>query len=231
MQHRRKFTAEEISDIAKKEWKQVTPTEDVIYDKRKIKRMVGNLTGPKTEEGKKKSLSNLRPFISNEEKKEFYKEFGPYAGALMDDYERDYFRQRRDELLNSDAFDLDPVVDINLVLMVVMDEIILHRLFKQSAEKPSQQSITRQITDVQKRYRANMKALDVTREQRNATREDDAINSLAAVVRELQQNKNKRLARQQMYAVEEEQLLRQRELRSPIEDIVDADVDDIDEEE
>ena len=232
MPGRRLLSMEEIKKISEKQYNTTSPSDGVIYDQNKLNKIASTLngrekglTGHKTKEGKQKSLANLRPFISLEEQDKYYEEFGPYAGALVSDYERDYFRDRKEELLDVDRFNLDLTVDTNMVLMVVMDEIILQRLLAKLAAKPSNVSLNRQVTEVQKRYRENMKALDVTREQRQEKEKDEtALDSLAAAVKMLQENKYRRLEMQKQYEAEEEELLKSISLKSP------AELDDIGEE-
>lgn len=222
---RRELTSEEIEEIANKKWNTRVPTDSVLYSDAKLRRIVNNLTGPKTKEGKKKALENLRPFISKEERKAYLQEFGMYANALLNDDEREYFRARRDELLNSEEFEIDPTIDLNFVLMVVMDEIILYRQLAKLAEAPTNAKLNKQITETQKRYRANMRALDATREQRNdAVREEERLDSLAEAVMRLQEQKQQRLLQLKTYEQEEAELLHQRRLKAPADIELEAEI-------
>lgn len=229
MRQRGTLDPDKIKEIAEREWGSATPKtpiEHVAYSSsgidRIVKKVQGNLTGQKTKEGKMRSLENLRPFLSKTERDRYYEEFGPYATALITDEERDYFRKRRDEILTSPEFDLDPIFDLSLVMMVVMDEIMLHRLMAKAALKPDNKSLQEQITLAQKRYRDNMRSLEATRVQRKEVqreqeRMEDTANSLAELVYELHRRKQERLRSLSQYENEEEELLKKRALKEPID--------------
>jgi hypothetical protein len=235
MSYKRQLEPEEIEKIVNKKWK-TKEAEPKTLNKAKMDKALANLTGHKTKEGMRKSLRNLRVFVTKEERDEFDKEYGPYAPALINNRERQYFLARRDEILSSGEFDIDPIIDMNFVLMCVIDEIILQRLLQQLASKPTNRTLNKQITDVQTRYRQNMQTLAATRQQRkSAEREgkEQEIGSLAILVKQLYDDKhrNKRIKQLEMYEEEEDELLRQRRLKSPLdgeyEYVVDAEFEDV----
>src|SRR5690606_8234681 len=151
------------------------------------------IAGIEDRKRKKKSLRNIQAFMTKEERDRIHSDYGPYGDALRNNDERRYFLERRDEILNSPDFDIDPVVDMNFVMMCVMDEIILQRLLRELALNPINPSIQRQIGNVQDRYRKNMESLAATRRQRKEESQIDSMDSLAVVVKKLYDNRNKRL--------------------------------------
>lgn len=213
----------ELAQFVEKETDGTEPLDGVIFDSVRLKSLTRKVTKTKKnpitksalkELGKNPQLANFRPFITDKEEEIFKDEFGPYARALRDDEEREYFRKRKTQLLEGDKYELDPDVDYNLVLMIIMDEIILHRLLQRLAQKPNEKATNSQITDVQKRLSQNLKLLDVTREQRNTRGETDKLDSLAAAVLALRRNKQERLLTLQEYEKEEEELLKKRAQKS-----------------
>lgn len=226
MLHRRELSPDEIRSIVKKDWLPVKPSRNV-YNKAKMGKVLREIAGIEDRKRKKKSLRNIQAFMTKEERDRIHSDYGPYGDALRNNDERRYFLERRDEILNSPDFDIDPVVDMNFVMMCVMDEIILQRLLRELALNPINPSIQKQIGNVQNRYRKNMESLAATRRQRKEEGQIDSMDSLAVVVKKLYDNRNKRLRELQVYEREEEELLRQRMLKSPYEEEDDEDIIDI----
>lgn len=216
----------ELAQFLEQEADGAEPIDGVIFDSVRLQSLTRRVTKTKRnpitkaalkELSKNPQLVNFRPFITDKEEEAFKEEFGPYAKALRDDDEREYFRKRKEQLLGNDKYELDPDVDYNLVLMIIMDEIILHRLLQRLAEKPNEKVTNSQITDVQKRLSKNLRLLDVTREQRNQRGEADALDSLAAAVIALQRNKRERLKQLEEYEKEEKELLKKIAQKTPPE--------------
>lgn len=226
MLHRRELSPDEIRSIVKKDWLPVKPSRNV-YNKAKMGKVLREIAGIEDRKRKKKSLRNIQAFMTKEERDRIHSDYGPYGDALRNNDERRYFLERRDEILNSPDFDIDPVVDMNFVMMCVMDEIILQRLLRELALNPINPSIQKQIGNVQNRYRKNMESLAATRRQRKEEGQIDSMDSLAVVVKKLYDNRNKRLRELQVYEREEEELLRQRMLKSPYEEEDNEDIIDI----
>lgn len=226
MLHRRELSPDEIRSIVKKDWLPVKPSRNV-YNKAKMGKVLREIAGIEDRKRKKKSLRNIQAFMTKEERDRIHSDYGPYGDALRNNDERRYFLERRDEILNSPDFDIDPVVDMNFVMMCVMDEIILQRLLRELALNPINPSIQKQIGNVQNRYRKNMESLAATRRQRKEESQIDSMDSLAVVVKKLYDNRNKRLRELQVYEREEEELLRQRMLKSPYEEEDNEDIIDI----
>jgi hypothetical protein len=224
--HRRELSPDEIRSIVKKDWLPVKPSRNV-YNKAKMGKVLREIAGIEDRKRKKKSLRNIQAFMTKEERDRIHSDYGPYGDALRNNDERRYFLERRDEILNSPDFDIDPVVDMNFVMMCVMDEIILQRLLRELALNPINPSIQKQIGNVQNRYRKNMESLAATRRQRKEESQIDSMDSLAVVVKKLYDNRNKRLRELQVYEREEEELLRQRMLKSPYEEEDNEDIIDI----
>ena len=208
---REKLSKEEIVEVASKDAITSTPIDNVVFDGKEIKRLIRKIdpsTKPKKKRRENPQDGSLRDFISDDERKMYIDEFGPYGMALINDYEREYFRTRRDQIINEGNFDLDPEFDMSIVMMVVMDEIIQQRFLQEMASNPTNQALNKQLTEIYKRYRENLKTLDATREQRNASGDRENLDSLAQAVLMLHRNKEQRLKEMVEYQKEEEELLK-----------------------
>ena len=117
MLHRRDLSPDEIRSIVKKDWLPVKPSRNV-YNKAKMGKVLREIAGIEDRKRKKKSLRNIQAFMTKEERDRIHSDYGPYGDALRNNDERRYFLERRDEILNSPDFDIDPVVDMNFVMMV-----------------------------------------------------------------------------------------------------------------
>ena len=106
---------------------------------------------------------------------------------------------------------------MSIVMMVVMDEIIQQRFLQEMASNPTNQALNKQLTEIYKRYRENLKTLDATREQRNASGDRENLDSLAQAVLMLHRNKEQRLKEMVEYQKEEEELLKKIALKAPPE--------------
>jgi hypothetical protein len=217
---REKLSKEEIVEVASKDAITSTPIDNVVFDGKEIKRLIRKIdpsTKPKKKRRENPQDGSLRDFVSDDERKMYIDEFGPYGMALINDYEREYFRTRRDQILNEGNFDLDPEFDMSIVMMVVMDEIIQQRFLQEMASNPTNQALNKQLTEIYKRYRENLKTLDATREQRNASGDRENLDSLAQAVLMLHRNKEQRLKEMVEYQKEEEELLKKIALKAPPE--------------
>lgn len=197
------LTPEEIEEIASKEWKKPTIYANNEVDAKRVK----NLTGPKTKEGKMRSLQNLRPAPRTGSGKGLV--HGGYVHALLSEDEVALYEERKEKYLKD--FDLNESSDEALLRAVLLEEVIWYRLMKKKAEKPSL-NLDRPLNDCMKRLRDAMKALGVTREQRQGVNVNirASIADLAdRIHRELHIN-NEELKRLEE---EEEMLMREKELR------------------
>ena len=139
----RELTKEEMGqELANVKGKPSVPSDGVVFDKARLDIMAKRAARRGNKPNNKRSkVPEQRDFMSEEEREEFIKKYGPYAAALQTDDERRYFIERRDEIFGSDEFNLDMILDTNIVLMVIMDEIILQRLFSELAKTPQSKSI------------------------------------------------------------------------------------------
>lgn len=217
---RGEMSKEEILEIVKEPKQSSIPEDNVMFDKKRIVKLIHRIDPsqkPKRKKNENPQDGEIRNFISEEERIKYVEEFGPYGMALINDYEREYFKKRRDDILNSDEFEIDPNLDLNIVMMVIMDEIIQQRFLEQMSIAPTNKTLNQQITEVQKRYRENMKILDATREQRNAVGDKDKLDSLASAVMLLHQNKEQRMRELEEYKKEEDELLKKIANKAPPE--------------
>lgn len=223
----RELGQEEIIDLIDNDTRSYVPRQGVIFSKKRLEKVVNKLLGPvkreKPPKRRKRSLrEDMRDFMSEQEKEAYEDEFGPFAAALANDEEKEYFRSRRDEIINSEEFEIDITLDMNIVVMCILDEIMLQRLFKLYVDQPTK-AIQSQITDVQRRLRENMRILDATRQQRNQAIEAELERnnarqiSLAQIVADLEKSKQLRLMEQREYEVEERDLLQRVALKGPPE--------------
>lgn len=154
----RHLTDEEIEEIASKDWK--SRDHSVYADKGKGK-SIRNLSGPKTEEGKKNSLKNLRPNIGHGDK--LRASHGGYIREVLNNREKEFFEERKAKYVED--FDLNESSDEVVLNMCLMEEVIWYRLMLYQAEHPSA-DIERPLNDCHKRLMQSMKSLGVLREQR-----------------------------------------------------------------
>lgn len=150
---------EKIEEIANKEWKKPT----IFTNDERFAKKIKNLTGPKTVEGKKKALQNLRPAPSLEEGSRIAMKHGGYVHALLTKDEIEFYEERKSKYLKD--FELNDSSDEALLRAVLMEEVIWYRLMKKRVEKPTL-DLDRPINDCMKRLRESLKALGMTREQR-----------------------------------------------------------------
>jgi hypothetical protein len=127
------LTEEQIKKIAqnKKKFQELTDTDNV------------NLTGPITEEGKARSLRNLRPYAESPTVEENYEDVefsgGEYERTLssymaLNNDERRYFARRWKAFLED--YDIKTAGDEGLLRDIVMEEIIMNRLRATTLQNP-----------------------------------------------------------------------------------------------
>lgn len=165
---KRKLTEEEIAEAAKKEWKK-TP---IFTSDEKLAYKAKNLTGPKTVEGKMKSLQNLQPGSSPGG----IVKHGGYIRKILTDDEHEYY-QMREEQYRKD-YDINNSADEIMLQQVLMEEVIYFRLQLKVAEKPStMEQIQRPLSECTARLHRNLDALGALRKQR--LKQDDKINAIS----------------------------------------------------
>lgn len=208
----RQLTEEELEEYASKEWKeQGVKHSDDPSEAKKLK----NLTGPKTEEGRKKALKNLRPIKSKKAapnpayKKVPGMTHGGTVKALLNEEEKEIFEQRVKSYLED--FDVNDSSDNVLLTMTVMEEIIWRRLLLYQFQNPKM-NVDKQISESQNRLRNNLKTLGMTREQRQGLKinVETSISDLATrFVKEIELLEEQSVD----YKEEEEEVLRRQRER------------------
>jgi hypothetical protein len=165
---RRKLSEEEKEKIANKEWKQ-TP---IFTSDEKLAYRAKNLTGPKTPEGKIRSLQNLRcgrnkgdmPRMSH----------GGYIMRLLDQEEQDMYQQYKDEFLKD--YDINESADGTILELILIDKVRLYRVMRAQFENPSM-DIDRPLTEITNRLNKNLDALGALRKQR--LKQDEQTNTIS----------------------------------------------------
>lgn len=152
------LTEEQIEEIANREWKKPT----IFTNDERLAKRIKNLTGPKTVEGKKKVLRNLRPATEGSMMTKNIKH-GGYVHALLTEEEREFYEERKQKYIKD--FELNESSDEALLRTVLMEEVIWYRLMKRKTEKPSL-NLDKPLNDCMRRLREALKALGMTREQR-----------------------------------------------------------------
>lgn len=108
---------------------------NVVLDEKSIGRLmarISNLTGPRTVEGRLKSLSNLRNGRLPKQRKVRLNLDDPNTAFLMDDNEKALYKQKKSEY-ESD-FDFNNSSDKSIVSQILMVEIELFRLRNKQLE-------------------------------------------------------------------------------------------------
>lgn len=221
--HFRALTDEEIEEIAEKDWKEQNHEHK---DSSKNKRYK-NLSGPKTLEGKKRALQNLRPAASKTDTQLKLTKHAGYLRELLNDSEREFYEERREKYIED--FELNESSDDSLLAMCLMEEVMYRRLMLYQAESPSK-PIDRPLKECQDRLLKALKALGMTREQRQGQKVNvqHSISELAErVALEYKQDADK-LAEQ---AKEEEELMRKRQERLNSSDVIDIEYEAVDDDE
>lgn len=213
----RMLTREEIEKYSKKQWKEQDkkPSDDPVQAKRNK-----NLTGPKTEEGRRRALQNLRPVKRKKtpSQAEIKKVPGMTHGAtvksLLNDDERDFFELRMGEYF--DDFDINESSDMVLLVMTIMEEVVWRRLMLYQFQNPTK-DVNKQITDCQDRLRKNLETLGMTRKQRigDKVNVEASISDLnARFIKELEMLQD----RKEAYLREEKEVLERQRKRKESND-------------
>lgn len=220
--HFRTLTDDEIEKIAEKDWKKQNHShKDPSRDKR-----YKNLSGPKTPEGKARALQNLRPAASKTDKQLKLTKHAGYLKELLNDGEREFYEARKAKYIED--FELNESSDDSILTMCLMEEVIYRRLMLYQGENPSK-SIDRPLKECQDRLLKALKALGMTREQRQGQKVTvtHSISDLAqTVMHELEYNQDRIEAQRQ----EELELLNKKRTREYEIDIEDAEYTHIDDE-
>jgi len=212
---RRELTPEEIEKSASKEWKKPSKKKAIVtiseengeINIKKIKNL-SNLTGPVTEEGKKKSLANLRAggYPAQTVK------HGGYIKRILSEDELDFYNMRKESYLSE--FDLNQSSDEIVLNLVLIDEVIVYRLLKRLNDKPSLlDEISRPLNEAQQRLHKNLDGLAMLRKQRiNQDRMDKEM-SIIKLANDIMKNQASVLKQRENEVKEEEEFLRQKALR------------------
>jgi hypothetical protein len=165
---RRKLNDEELDNIASKEWKK-TP---IFTSDEKLANRAKNLTGPKTVEGKKKALANLQVGRNSSDSPTNLRH-GGYIRKILNEDEQEYYFGRQEKYLKD--YDINDSADEVLLHQVLMEEVILMRLYTKQANSPSI-DIERPLNDCTRRLRTALEDLGALRKQR--LKQDDKVASL-----------------------------------------------------
>jgi len=176
--------------------------------------------GPKTVEGKKQALRNLRL----QEKKETTPE--PEMGELPErdelpiqylsmekcwnDSERDYFIEQWERYTKD--FEMNTSADEALLTIVIMEEIAYNRLYIAQMNTPAT-DLSKQISECIKRHNDSVQKLGISRTQRIGMKagKDDNI---ATLVQQMDKQKLTELEQEKSVMLEEEEILIKQKRRS-----------------
>ncbi|RPK20077.1 MULTISPECIES: hypothetical protein [Paenibacillus] len=156
---KRKLTPDEIAEVASKEWKK-TP---IFTSDEKVAYKAKNLTGPKTVEGKMKSLANLQAGRNAGDVSPT--KHGGYVRRILNEDEQELYFSRREEYLKD--YDINGSADEITLHQVLMEEVIYFRLQVKLAEKPSlADTIDRPLSECTGRLNRALDNLGALRRQR-----------------------------------------------------------------
>lgn len=165
---RRRFTDEELEQIANKDWK-VTP---IFSSDEKFAAQAANLTGPRTVEGKKRSLQNLRVGKNKGEGPPM--SHGGYVKRILDQDEQDLYESRRGTYLKD--YDINGSADELLLHMILIDEVMYYRMLRRQFENPSL-DIDRPLNECSARLNKNLDSLGALRRQR--LKQDEKLTAIS----------------------------------------------------
>lgn len=180
---RRRLTQEEIEASSNKEWTK-TP---VFSSDEKLANRAKNLTGPKTAEGKAKSLQNLR--VGSNKGEAGKMSHGGYIKRILDEDEQELYLSRKEVWLN-DFNDFNESSDGLTLHLILMDEVILYRLLRRQFENPSL-DIERPLGECNTRLGKNIDALGAQRKQRMKQDEKLTAISIATIAQQFSLEANK----------------------------------------
>jgi hypothetical protein len=220
---RRHLSEEERHKIASREWKRVRIW---TSDEKLIKR-AKNLTGPKTKEGKMRSLQNLQVGRNSMDKPTNFRH-GGFIRRILNEEEQEWYMQRREDYLKD--YDINQSADEARLHTVLMEEVIQYRLWKRQSENPSM-DIDRPLTESDRRHRVALEDLGALRKQR--LKQDDKISAIniATLAQQFFRNVQSGSIQEILDAQksEEEEYRKQIEkralARSSSEDIIEGDVE------
>jgi hypothetical protein len=164
----RSLTEEEKLKIASKEWKQTT----IYTSNPQTAARAKNLTGPKTVEGKMKSLANLRTGQNNQS--QAATKHGGYIMRLLDQDEQEMYQQFAEEFKKD--YDINESADKTILELVLIDKVRLYRVMKAQFQSPSM-DIDRPLTEITNRLNKNLDALGALRKQR--INQDDKLTAIS----------------------------------------------------
>jgi hypothetical protein len=165
---RRKLSDEELNKISNKEWKK-TP---IYTSDEKLANKAKNLTGPKTVEGKKKALANLQVGRNSNDSPTNLRH-GGYVRKILNEDEQEYYFARQEKYLKD--YDINDSADEITLHTVLMEEVILMRLYTKQSNNPSV-DIERPLNDCTRRLRTALEDLGALRKQR--LKQDEKVASL-----------------------------------------------------
>lgn len=167
---RRKMNEEEIDNVANKEWKQTA----IFTSDEKLANRAKNLTGPKTVEGKKRALQNLQVGRNSSDSPTNLRH-GGYIKKILNEDEQEYYLSRQ-EMYLKDIGDINSSADEIILHTVLMEEVILMRLYTKQANNPSV-DIERPLNDCTRRLRTALEDLGTLRKQR--MKQDDKTHAIS----------------------------------------------------
>jgi hypothetical protein len=178
----------------------------------------GHIAGPKTEEGKKKALRNLRPRTSMVEPEEGIpvpdieelpdKERIPlyYLGSykILNEEEQRHYLKKWFEY--TEDFEFNNSSDEGQLNSVIMEEIIYNRLIRSQLTNPHE-DLSKQISECTKRHSDSLKSLGISRTQRLGSKAGKEEN-IATLIQQFDKDKLMEVTKKEDDMLcEEEQLM------------------------
>jgi hypothetical protein len=171
---RRTLTEEEKKAIAEKEWK-VTP---IFSSNEKLVNSMKNLTGPKTPEGRARSLANLQ--VGKNKGESGTMRHGGYIRRVLNEEEMELYNARKEDYEND--FEMNKSSDEITLHQALMEEVIYYRLMLKLGEKPSLSSdsgFNMAVTDCLARLNKALSNLGSLRTQR--LKQDEKSNDIISI--------------------------------------------------
>jgi len=182
--------------------------------------------GPKTEEGKRRALENLRPQVSKDieiedlpKKANISNKYLTFLKVLNEE-ERAYFNQRWNEL--AEEYELNSAADEGLLRIAVMCELSLDRLFERQINDEKGNYIDK-INKISKTYRDTLGELGTTRKARLGSKAGKEEN-IASIIANFDGQKLHLEEKKGIYVEEEDRLMKLKTVEF-IRDLEDAEQD------
>lgn len=165
---RRSLSDEELQKISNKDWKN-TP---IFSSDEKFASRAKNLTGPRTLEGKVRSLQNLR--VGKNKGESVAMSHGGYIMRLLDQEEQEMYEKFREDF--DKDYEINASADQTILELVLIDKVRLYRVMRSQFQNPSV-DIDRPLTEITNRLNKNLDALGALRKQR--LKQDERTNAIS----------------------------------------------------